>query len=93
MRGVAIKPRQIINYDAGIVLIDLHQLNVKTTSDNTNCATLNTGQIMSTKNRTRRTTTRNIRFPNQMIEQINIALSKKGPGISQPGSLKPAVGD
>ena len=36
---------------------------------------------MSTKNRTRRTTTRNIRFPNQMIEQINIALSKKGPGI------------
>ena len=31
---------------------------------------------MSTKNRTRRTTTRNIRFPNQMIEQINIALNK-----------------
>ncbi|ENW0579493.1 TPA: YlcI/YnfO family protein, partial [Escherichia coli] len=26
---------------------------------------------MSSKNRTRRTTTRNIRFPNQMIEQIN----------------------
>ena len=48
---------------------------------------------MSTKNRTRRTTTRNIRFPNQMIEQINIALSKKGPGIPQPGSLKPAAGD
>ena len=34
---------------------------------------------MSTKNRTRRTTTRNIRFPNQMIEQINIALEQKGP--------------
>ena len=32
---------------------------------------------MSTKNRTRRTTTRNIRFPNQMIEQINIALGIK----------------
>ena len=48
---------------------------------------------MSTKNRTRRTTTRNIRFPNQMIEQINIALEQKGPGISQPGSLKPAVED
>ena len=46
-----------------------------------------------TKNRTRRTTTRNIRFPNQMIEQINIALEARGPGISQPGSLKPAVGD
>ena len=82
----AIKPRQIINYDAGIVLIDLHQLNVKTTSDNTNQRTLNTGATSrSTKNRTRRTTTRNIRFPNQMIEQINIALEQKGPGISQPG--------
>ena len=46
---------------------------------------------MSTKNRTRRTTTRNIRFPNQMIEQINIALEQKGSGISQPGSFKPAV--
>ena len=34
---------------------------------------------MSTKNRTR-TTTRNIRFPNQMIEQINIALEQKGSG-------------
>ena len=89
----AIKPRQIINYDAGIVLIDLHQLNVKQ---------LQTIQISDTEygatscqraNRTCRTTTRNIRFPNQMIEQINIALDKKGPGISQPGSLKPAVGD
>ena len=45
---------------------------------------------MSTKNRTRRTATRNIRFPNQMIEQINIALEQKGPGISQPGSLQAA---
>ncbi|WP_227644005.1 YlcI/YnfO family protein, partial [Klebsiella pneumoniae] len=35
---------------------------------------------MSTKNRTRRTTIRNIRFPNQMIEQINIALDQKGAG-------------
>ena len=51
------------------------------------------GNLMSTKNRTRRTTTRNIRFPNQMIEQINIITGQKGPGISQPGSLKPAVGD
>ena len=48
---------------------------------------------MSTKNRTRRTTTRNIRFPNQMIEQINIGSAGKESGISQPGSLKPAVGD
>ena len=36
---------------------------------------------MSTKNRTRRTTTATSRFPNQMIEQINIALEQKGPGI------------
>ena len=35
---------------------------------------------MSTKNRPARTTTRNIRFPNQMIEQINIALEQKGSG-------------
>ncbi|EER3360885.1 DUF3950 domain-containing protein, partial [Escherichia coli] len=35
---------------------------------------------MSSKNRTRRTTTRNIRFPNQIIEQINIALDLKGSG-------------
>nr|WP_250910353.1 hypothetical protein [Escherichia coli] len=32
---------------------------------------------MSSKNRTRRTTTRNIRFPNQIIEQINIARTRK----------------
>ena len=48
---------------------------------------------MSTKNRTRRTTTRNIRFPNQMIEQINTALEQKGSGNFQLKSLKPAVGD
>ena len=39
------------------------------------------------------TTTRNIRFPNQMIEQINIALEQKGSGNFSAGSLKPAVGD
>ena len=49
---------------------------------------------MSTKNQTRKQQPRNIRFPNQMIEQINTsALEQKGSGISQPGSLKPAVGD
>ena len=77
----------------GIVLIDLHQLNIKQ---------LQTIQISDTEygatscqRRTEpaKTTTRNIRFPNQMIEQINIALEQKGPGISQPGPLKPAVGD
>ncbi|EMG9443986.1 DUF3950 domain-containing protein [Escherichia coli] len=35
---------------------------------------------MSSKNKTSRTTTRNIRFPNHMIEQINIALEHKGSG-------------
>ena len=90
----AIKPRQIINYDAGIVLIDLHQLNVKQLQTIQISDTEYGATLMSTKNRTRRTTTRNIRFPNQMIEQINTAREQKsGPGISQPGSLKLAVGD
>ena len=35
---------------------------------------------MSSKNRTRSPTIRNIRFPNHMIEQINIALEHKGSG-------------
>ncbi|ENV3278171.1 YlcI/YnfO family protein, partial [Escherichia coli] len=35
---------------------------------------------MSSKNKTSKTTTRNIRFPNHMIEQINIALEHKGSG-------------
>ena len=48
---------------------------------------------MSTKNRARRTTTRNIRFPNQMIEQINIALEQKGQEFLSLGHWKPAVGD
>ena len=43
-RVEAIKPRQIINYDAGIVLIDLHQLNVKQLQTIQIKATLNTGQ-------------------------------------------------
>ena len=76
----AIKPRQIINYDAGIVLVSLHQLNVKNNFRRPNQRHWIRGNLMSTKNRTRRTTTRNIRFPNQMIEQINIALEQKGSG-------------
>ena len=39
----AIKPRQIINYDAGIVLIDLHQQR-KNNFEQYKSATLNTGQ-------------------------------------------------
>ena len=48
---------------------------------------------MSTKNRPAEQQPATSAFPNQMIEQINIALEQKGSGISQPGSLKPAVGD
>ena len=78
MRGGQTKPRQIIEYDAGIVLIDLHQLNVKTTSRQyKSTATLNTGQPHVNEEQNPQTTTRNIRFPNQMIEQINIALEQK----------------
>ena len=69
---------KIINYDAGIVLIDLHQLNVKQLQTIQISDTEYGGNLMSAKNRTRRTTTTNIRFPNQMIEQINIALEQKG---------------
>ena len=47
-RVEAIKPRQIINYDAGIVLIDLHQLNVKTIRQYKS-ATLNTGNLYVTE--------------------------------------------
>ena len=74
-----IKPRQIINYDAGIALIDLHQLNVKTTFRQYKSATLNTGQPHVNEEQNPQNNNPNIRFPNQMIEQINTLLSKKGP--------------
>ena len=92
VRG-GIKPRQIINYDAGIVLIDLHQLNVKTTSRQyKSTATLNTGQPHCQRTNPQNNN-RNIRFPNQMIEQINIALEQKGSGNFSAWVWKPAVGD
>ena len=75
-----------------IVLIDLHQLNVKTTRQYKS-ATLNTRQPHVNEEQNPQNNNRNIRFPNQMIEQINIALEQKRSEISQPGSLKPAVGD
>ena len=67
-------------FNAGIVLIDSHQLNVKTTSDNTNQHRIRGKLYVNEEQKSRRTTTRNIRFPNQMIEQINIALEQKGSG-------------
>ena len=86
----AIKPRQIINYDAGIVLIDLHQLNGKNNYRPIQISgTEYEDNLMSTKNRTRRTATATSAFPSKMIEQINIALEQNWSGrISQPGSLK-----
>ena len=75
----AIKPRQIINYDAGIVLIDLHQLNVKTTSDNTTSDT--EYGATSCQRRTEPVEQQPATSAsNQMIEQINIALEQKGSG-------------
>ena len=52
------------HYDAGIVLIDLHQLNVKTTSDNKQISDTGIrGKLKyNEEQETRRTTTRNIRF-------------------------------
>ena len=75
----AIQPRQIIQYDAGIVLIDLHQQR-KNNFRQYKSTTLNTGQPHVNEEQNPQTTTRNIRFPNQMIEQINIALEQKGSG-------------
>ena len=62
------------------LLIDLHQLNVKTTSNQYKSATLNTGQPHVNEEQNPQNNNRNIRFPNQMIEQINIALEQKGSG-------------
>ena len=54
---------------------------------------MNTGQPHVNEEQNRRTTTRNIRFPNQMIEQINIALEQKGPEFLSLGHWSLAVGD
>ena len=69
---------------AGIVLIDLHQQR-----KNSQTIRISDTEYEATscwQGADRRTATRSIRFPNQMIEQINIALEQKGPGISQPES-------
>ena len=52
------------------------------------------GNLISAKNRTRRTATRNTSafLTKKWLNKLTSLLSKKGPGISQPGSLKPAVG-
>ena len=43
---------------------------------------------MSTKNRTRRTTTATSAFPTKRLNKLTSPLSKKGLGNFQPGSLK-----
>ena len=72
----AIKPRQIINYDAGIVLIDLHQQR-----KNNQTIQISDTEYGATSCQ-RRTEPAEQQpatsaFPNQMIEQINIALEQK----------------
>ena len=77
----AIKPRQIINYDAGIVLIDLHQLNVKSNFRQYKSATLNTGQPPVNEKRTEPAEQQPATSAfQQAVEQINIALEQKGSG-------------
>ena len=79
MRG-SHQTHQIINYDTGIVLIDLHQLNGKNNFRQYKSVTLNTGQPHVNEEQNPQNNN-SIRFPNQMIEQINItALEQKGSG-------------
>ena len=80
MRG-NIKPRPIINYDAGIVLIDLHQQR-KNNFEQYKSATLNTGQPHVNEEQNPQNNNPQHRFPNQMIEQINIALEQKRSNFS-----------
>ena len=77
----AIKPRQIINYDAGIVLIDLHQQR-KNNFRQYKSATLNTGQPHVNEEQNPQNNNPQHPLSNQLIEQV---IAGKGPGISQPG--------
>ena len=62
----------------GIVLIDLHQLNVKARFRQYKSATLNTGQPhVNEEQNPQNNNPATSAFPNQMIEQINIALEQR----------------
>ena len=74
----AIKPRQIINYDAGIV--DDEYQRHKNNFRQYKSATLNTGQPHVNEEQNPQNNNPQHHFPNQMIEQINIALEQKGSG-------------
>ena len=76
----------------GIVLIDLHQLNVKTTLDNANLAAWIPGQPHVNEEQNRRTTTRNI-MPSKWLNKLASLLSKKGPKFLSLGHWKAAVRD
>ena len=65
----AIKPRQIINYDAGIVLIDLHQLNVKTFRPDKISDTEYEATSCQRRTEPAEQQPATSAFPNQMIEQ------------------------
>ena len=74
----AIKPRQIINCSAGIVLIDLHQQQRKNNFQTIQISDTEYGAT-SCQRRTEPAEQQpaTSAFPNQMIEQINIALEQK----------------
>ena len=61
---------------ARIVLIDLHQLNVKTTSDNANQRHWIRGNLMSTKNRTREQQPATSAFLTKWLNKLTSLLSK-----------------
>ena len=61
-----------------VSLIDLHQLNVKTTSDNTNQRHWIPGQPHVNEEQNPQNNNPQHPLSNQMIEQINIALEQKG---------------
>ena len=62
-----------------VSLIDLHQLNVKTTSGNTNRDTEYGATSCQRRTEPAEQQPATSRFPNQMIEQLTSLLSKKGP--------------
>ena len=67
--------------------------NVKTAQNNTNQATLNTGQPHVNEEQNPQNNNPQHPLSNQMIEQINIALEQKGSGNFSAWVVKPAVGD
>ena len=80
-RAEAIKPRQQSNYDAGIVLIDSHQLNVKNNFRQYNRSDTEYGQPhVNEEQNLQNNNPQHPLFLTKMIEQIHDRFwSKKGP--------------